>query len=56
MKASRMTIPVVTPDYYSTPYDQTEEYETSTCPKDEETIVIPASGTLGHCDITCDIT
>ncbi len=29
------------PDYYSTPYDQTEEYETSTCPKDEETIVIP---------------
>ena len=36
-----MTIPVVTPDYYSTPYDQTEEYETSTCPKDEEIIVIP---------------
>ena len=27
MNASRMTIPVVTPDYYSTPYDQTEEYE-----------------------------
>jgi hypothetical protein len=41
MNASRMTIPVVTPDYYSTPYDQTEEYETSTCPKDEEIIVIP---------------
>jgi len=38
MNASRMTIPV---DYYSTPHDQTEEYETSTCPKDEETIVIP---------------
>jgi hypothetical protein len=36
-----MTIPVVAPDYYSTPYDQTEEYETSTCPKDEETMVIP---------------
>jgi hypothetical protein len=36
-----MTIPVVTPGYYSTPYDQTKEYETSMCPKDEETIVIP---------------
>ncbi len=41
MNASRMTILVVTPDYYSTPYDQTEEHETSTCPKDRETIVIP---------------
>ncbi len=36
-----MTIPVVTPDYYSTPYNQTEGYETSTCPKDGETIVKP---------------
>ncbi len=49
MNASWMTIPVVAPDYYSTPYEEYErsmkvsyeEYETSTCPKDEETIVIP---------------
>ena len=41
MNASRMTIPVVTPDYYSTPYDQTVEYETTTCPEDEDLIVIP---------------
>ncbi len=36
-----MTIPFVTPDYFSTPYDQSEEYETSMCPKDGETTVIP---------------
>ena len=41
MYASRMTHPVVTPDYYSTPYDQTVDYGPTTRPQDEEVIVIP---------------
>ena len=44
MIASRLTSPVVTPDYFSTPCDQshqTVDYGATTCPKDEEVIVIP---------------
>ena len=41
MNASWRTNPVVSPDYYSTPYDQTVEDETTTCPEDEDLIVIP---------------
>ena len=43
MIASDLTSsPVVYPNYYSTPYDQTADYEPATCPKDEEEIkVIP---------------
>ena len=36
-----MTHPVVTPDYYSTPYDRTVDYGPTTRPQDEEVIVIP---------------
>ena len=32
--------PVVYPDYYSTPYDQTADYGPATCPKDEEEIIV----------------
>ena len=41
MIASRLTSPVVIPDYYSKPYDQTVDYGPTTCPSDEEVIVIP---------------
>ncbi len=41
MRASVLTSsPVVYPDYYSTPYDQTADYGPATCPKDEEAIVV----------------
>ncbi len=32
--------PVVYPDYYSTPYDQTADYGPATCPRDEEEIIV----------------
>ncbi len=41
MIASDLTpSPVVYPDYYSTPYDQTADYGPATCPKDEEEIIV----------------
>ena len=41
MRASVLTpSPVVYPDYYSTPYDQTADYGPATCPKDEEEIIV----------------
>jgi hypothetical protein len=41
MSASDLTSsPVVYPDYYSTPYDQTADYGPATCPKDEEEIIV----------------
>ncbi len=41
MRASDLTSsPVVYPDYYSTPYEQTADYGPATCPKDEEEIIV----------------